>query len=83
MPRIRCNVQPDDPGDNDSVNLCRICWRRVTAEDLVAIVGHTSELAQSEMAESHPGGDDHPPYEEQDPPYQCRMCGNDLTRHDN
>lgn len=83
MPRIRCCVPPDDPGDNDPVNLCRICWRRLAAEDLVTIVGYSLEEARKDMAESYPEGDDHPLYEEQIPPYMCRICGNELTRHDN
>jgi len=82
MPRIRCNIQPDDPGDNDPVDVCRGCWPDLDPAALADIVGYSVMHAASDMDESHPGGDDHPTYGEQSPPYRCRVCNVDLTEED-
>lgn len=73
---FRLRFDPADPGRTSPVDLCRTC------------AGALQRFPDACLGVKRPGLSpdmecDHPPYEEQEPAYKCRRCGNKLTVADN
>lgn len=86
----------EETGEGSSTfDLCNVCSKQWGGHDLpIEDVGErnpwTKGCRQVDTYNGDPAGTlsdtgdvCHPPYEEQSPPYECEICGEELTEEDN